>query len=156
MKTIIVPLNGDDSERALPAARELATTLQARIVLLHVNEIMVGARGARFPVRLDEEERITRLLKVARDLRDQGVDAELEVQASSLGNPAGIIADAARRHDADAIVLATRGRPPAIAVLTGSVTQSLLREAPCPVLVVTRESELEPGRGADRRVSAAA
>jgi nucleotide-binding universal stress UspA family protein len=88
-------------------------------------------------------------------LTADGFDAELETHRTSHEHPATIIAAAARRHEADAIVLATRGRAPAIGLLTSSVTQRLLHIAPCPVIAVTparrtRCSDGSPGRSPPR------
>ena len=49
METVIVALDGPESERALPAAQELATQFLSRIVIVHVNQLIPGARGGRFP-----------------------------------------------------------------------------------------------------------
>ena len=49
MDTIIVALDGPESERALPAAQELATQFMSRIVMVHVNQLVPGARGSLVP-----------------------------------------------------------------------------------------------------------
>lgn len=152
MDTLIVAL--DDraaSERALPTARELARRFGARIVLLHVDRLYAGLRGGRFPVRADRDERRAHLERVAAELRSDGLEAELEVATASLSHPAAVIAAAARRHRAGAIVLATRGHAPMLGVLASSVTQRLLHEAPCPVLVVTPRTTRETFRSTGPR-----
>jgi nucleotide-binding universal stress UspA family protein len=47
-----------------------------------------------------------------------------------------VIAELARRSQADMIVMGTRGRGQVAGLLLGSVTQRLLHLAPCPVLAV--------------------
>jgi nucleotide-binding universal stress UspA family protein len=157
MDTVIVALDGTTSERALPAARELAEQFLARIVVVHVvNQLVGGARGGRFPTRADEHERRARLQELVAELRGDGFDADLEVYTTTLGHPASIIADTARRHRASAIVLATRGHAPVIGVLASSVTQRLLHQAPCPVLVVTPRTTRETFRAINQQARAAA
>jgi nucleotide-binding universal stress UspA family protein len=143
MDTVIVALDGPQSERALPAAQELATQFLARIVIVHVNQLVPGARGGRFPLHADEDLRTARLHEVVGELRAQGFDADLELSTTSLGHPATIIARAAERHSAGTIVLAARHHNALVGALTSSVSQRLVREAPCPVLVITPETTRE-------------
>jgi nucleotide-binding universal stress UspA family protein len=156
METVIVALDGPESERALPTAQELATQFLARIVIVHVNQLIPGARGGRFPLHADEDERIARLHEVVADLRAQGFDADLELSTTSLGQPATIIARAAERHRAGRIVIAGRNRGPVLGALTASVSQRLLRSAPCPVLIVTPATTRQTFHAANRQQPAAA
>jgi nucleotide-binding universal stress UspA family protein len=156
METVIVALDGPESERALPAAQELAKQFLARIVIVHVNQLVPGARGGRFPLHADEDLRIARLHDVLADLRNQGFDADLELSTTSLGHPATIIARAAERHSAGRIVLAGRNHMPVLGALGSSVSRKLLRSAPCPVLVVTPETTRETFQPVSRRQPAAA
>lgn len=155
MDTLILALDGE-SERALPAATELARQSMARIVVVHVNQLMAAARGGRVPTHADESERQSRLREIVAQLQADGYDTELEIHTTALGHPANIISDAAVRHNADAIVLATRGHIPAVGLLASSVTQRLLHQAPCPVLAVTPHSTPKPRRTPTRASVAAA
>jgi nucleotide-binding universal stress UspA family protein len=156
MQTIIVPIDGSGSEPALPVARRLAAQFDARLVLVHVHERMVAGRGGRIPARLDEAERLARVRVLVTGLRADGIDAELEAHRAILEHPADVIARTARRHDADAIVLASRGHAPLMGVLASSVAQRLLHAAPCPVLVVTPGmARTAFGRAADTVAAAA-
>ena len=157
MDTVIVALDGRASERALPAAQELAKQFLARIVVVHVNQLLPsGLRGGRFPAHADEDERQAHLGELVGELRADGFDVDLEVYTTSLSHPASIIADAARRHRAGTIVLATRGHSPVMGVLASSVTQRLVHQAPCPVLVVTPRTTRETFRAVKRQPAAAA
>ncbi|HEX5557227.1 MAG TPA: universal stress protein [Gaiellales bacterium] len=156
MHTIIVPIDGSGSERALPVARKLAAQFDARMVLVHVQERMVAGRGGRIPARLDEAERLARVRELVTRLHADGIDAEFEAPRSILEHPADVIARTASRHDADAIVLASRGHAPIVGVLASSVAQRLLHAAPCPVLVVTPGAARTAfGRAADTVPAAA-
>ncbi len=156
METVIVALDGHESERALPAAQELASQFLSRIVIVHVNQLVPGVRGGRFPLHADEDIRIERLHEIVADLRAQGFDADLEVSSSSLAHPATIIARAAERHNAGTIVLAGRHRSPLLGALTSSVTARLVKIAPCPVLVVTPDTTRETFHAIKRPTPAAA
>jgi nucleotide-binding universal stress UspA family protein len=156
MNTIIVPIDGSASERALPVAEMMAARFDAGLILVHIQERIVGGRGGLIPARLDEAERLAHIRELVARLEADGFDVELETHRSTLEHPASIIAAAAARHDADAIVLATRGHAPILGVLTSSVAQRLLHTAPCPVLVVTPDATPEtfPWVGRDHRSAA--
>ncbi len=157
METVIVGIDGVESERALPAARGLAERFLARIVVVHVNQLVGGGvRGARFPRRADEDQQHARAREIVAELRREGFDADLEACTTTLTHEASIIADAARRQRAGAIVVATRRQAPLAGIMAGSLTQRLLREAPCPVVVVTPESRRDAFRTHRRAAAAAA
>jgi nucleotide-binding universal stress UspA family protein len=156
MNTLIVPIDGSGSERALLAAEKLATQFDARLVLVHVQQLIVGRRGGRLSAHVNEAGRLARVRELVARLRADGFDAELETHRTSLEHPANIIADAAKRHDADAIVLATRGHTPVIGLLASSVAQRLLHIAPCPVVAVTPGTTHETFRWATLKEPTAA
>ena len=52
-----------------------------------------------------------------------------------MGDPAGEICRIAAEEGAELIVLGTHGRTGILRLLMGSVAESILRHAPCPVLV---------------------
>ena len=55
------------------------------------------------------------------------------------GSPKSEIIQYARMHDIDLIVLATHGRTGLPHVIMGSVAETVVRTAPCPVLTVRPE-----------------
>jgi nucleotide-binding universal stress UspA family protein len=156
MDTVILALDGPESERALPAAEELATQFLSRIVVVHVNQLVPGARGGRFPLHADEDKRVARLHEIVADLRARGFEVDLEVSATSLAHPATIISRAAQRHQAGTVVLAARHHSPLVGMLTSSVSQRLLGQAPCPVLIVTPDTSRETFHAVKRPAPAAA
>ena len=56
------------------------------------------------------------------------------------GDPATAILEVARENSADLIVIGTHGRKGLLRILMGSVAESVLRGATCPVLVVKKSS----------------
>ena len=73
METVIIALDGRESERALPAAQELAKQFMSRIVIVHVNQLVGGGRGGRFPLHADESERLERLRRSGRRAARRGI-----------------------------------------------------------------------------------
>jgi nucleotide-binding universal stress UspA family protein len=136
MNTVILALDGAESQRAVPVAKDLADRFRAKIVVVHVNEFVVGGRGAGCSVRVDESDVQRDLERLVEELRAGGIDIELEVATAPADRAARAIADSATRHKAGMIVVATRGHHPITGLLAGSVTQRLLHKAPCPVLAV--------------------
>jgi universal stress protein A len=140
METVIAAVAGTPDERVLSAAADLAERFLARVVVVHVNQqIAPGIRGGRYPMFADESDRQARIRSGVESLRSRGVDVELEI-VTSRANPSAPIAEAARRHGAGAIVVASDGHTPLAGMLGGSVAQKLLHDAPCPVVTLTPQS----------------
>jgi nucleotide-binding universal stress UspA family protein len=137
MESVIIAFDGKTSERALPAATELAKQFLARVVVIHVTQLVRGLRGGRYPVRVDEDNQRARLQEIVAELREWVIEADIEVHTTTLASPGRIVADAASRHGAGAIVIATQRRIPLVAMFTTRVLRRLLQDAPCPVLIVT-------------------
>ncbi|MCR9160433.1 MAG: universal stress protein [Nannocystaceae bacterium] len=90
------------------------------------------------PRQMDEAEtaaveQALRVLNGAASRYCSGAKIEFTIKA---GQPLQVILDAARFHDADAIVLAASGRNILQRALMGSVADKVVREAPCPVIVI--------------------
>ena len=56
------------------------------------------------------------------------------------GTPGETIVEIAKKQEVDLIVMSTHGRSAVAHILMGSVTEKVIRNAPCPVLTVSRES----------------
>ena len=88
------------------------------------------------PITAPEDEVKGEVRKQAEQLSSEGIETTVEMRTIVLGGQGGPISEIAREAGADLIVVGTRGHSAAAGVLLGSVTQRLLRRAPCPVLVV--------------------
>ena len=133
--SIVLALDGSaSSDVACAYAAEVAHAGGGRVVAVHVRE-MVAGRGAG-PVHFDEDELQRKVRAQVRALADSGIRATLEVHSAMVGSPAHVIADTARRENADVIVSGTRGHTGITGVLLGSVAQKLLHLADCPVLII--------------------
>jgi nucleotide-binding universal stress UspA family protein len=134
-KTVVLGLDGSaDSVRAIPYATELAGD-GGRIIVVHVREILLGRAGGQ-PVAVNEDEIEAEVRRQAEDIGAAGPSTEVKVATSTAGNPAHVLADIARDHDADLIVVGTRGHSQIAGLILGSVTNRLLHITPCPVLAV--------------------
>ncbi len=135
---IILALDGSESsDRAIPVAQELALRDSAPLIVVHVNELLVGRAAG--PVHANEDELVAKVRKQVEELQSAGVDATLETATVMLGGPAQVVAKVARDRGADLIVVGTRGHAPIAGLVLGSVTQRLLHIAHCPVLVIPPE-----------------
>jgi nucleotide-binding universal stress UspA family protein len=148
LHTIVCPT--DFSRRSLDAletAEELARTFDSQLIVLHVLTavpVLLSPPGS--PVAFDvpayqeELERATtkRLHEVIAERISDTVTATGMIR---WGDPAHEIADLARTEGADLIVIATRGESGLSRLVTGSVTEKVVRLAEVPVLSVQPAEE---------------
>jgi len=125
-KKLLVSLDGSvDSEEVLPPARILARYFGSTVVLLAV------------PEAESEVPRLQHYLEsVAAALQAIGIAVETRVTGSGASRT---ITSVAASEECDLIMMATRGRgaPEQIDVEVGSVTESVVLSAHCPVFAVT-------------------
>lgn len=131
---VVVPIDfSDPAEQALDYACQLAGKLGATIHLVHaigpIGELPLG------PQLLDElgGERRRALEELAARRREH---ATFGPPILEVADPRDAILDAVEKVGAELIVMSTHGRRGLSRVLLGSVAESVIRRAPCPVLVV--------------------
>jgi nucleotide-binding universal stress UspA family protein len=125
---------------ALDLAIELAKTLSASIVLLHVIDAGSVAAAATegaatvIEIEIDELQAAGRELldATSAQVRSAGVAVETMLRD---GVPAGTIVDTASRANVDLIVIGTHGRHGVARAFLGSCAEGVLRDSPVPVLV---------------------
>src|ERR1044072_7391576 len=125
----------DNADRALEYVKRLAEADHSKVLAVHVHELTTG-RAAGYPVYIDEDALAAKVNDQVEALKDAGVEAELRVSKVAVGGTAHVLADAASEAGVDVIVVGTRGMGPVKGLLVGSVTERLLKVAPCPVLAV--------------------
>ena len=139
---ILLPLDGSElSESAIPYAVELARRNQGQLLLLRaVDPFVSSAPGLQPSLSLRLQEHA--MSEVARYLKDvEGRCTGLPVESrSSLGSPRDEIAHTAARENCQLIVMASHGRSGPARWLLGSVAEGVLRQTPCPVLLVRPSS----------------
>lgn len=135
-KTIVWATDGSETaQHALPFALELAARDGAKLVVVHVRELVVGRMGG-YPMYADEPDIQVRLTEQVESLRETGVDAVLVQRSCTSGHAAKLIAETAEEHDADLIVLGTHGHTRIGGAVIGSTTQELLHAGKLPVFAV--------------------
>jgi nucleotide-binding universal stress UspA family protein len=138
VRRILVPVDFSDcSLEALEYAAWLAQRSGASLSLLHVLEPI--SYGLDFtlshePKREEMRARVTqRLAGFVEALAGAKIAADSHVRG---GLPADSILDSARTLPADVIVMGTHGRRGLSHLLSGSVTEAVLRQSRCPVMTV--------------------
>ena len=147
IRTILYPTDFSPlAYHAFEVACALAHDYKARLVLIHVHEP---------PVPVDElvpsepPDICEYLLRDLQELKPApGVDVEYRLEVGPIAE--GILCAAAETK-CDLIVIGTHGRSGLNRMLLGSVAESVLRAAPCLVLMVKGQSgkqgTTEPKRG---------
>jgi nucleotide-binding universal stress UspA family protein len=125
---------------ALAVATGLARQFGAKLVIIHVEEAVIG-RGGLFIDRNDAA--VAALHRTAQQLRDEGIDTTVSVSRAPAGNAAESIIGRAADAGADLIVVGNRGHGPLAGLVLGSVALQLLRVAPVPVVMVPSRSTSE-------------
>ena len=143
IKTILVPTDfSEHAETAIETAEILAKPLGAQIHLLHVLHLPVQAvtpEMAVVPVGFWQDLRThaeRKLDESRKAIEKQGVRCTTEILEDI---PGFAIAAAAKRANADLIVMGSRGLTGLKHALLGSVAERTVRTAPCPVLTVKRD-----------------
>lgn len=147
IKRILVPIDFSEyCTEALSHARELASVHEAEVDLLHVVEEMA------FPSFYQMGE--AALYGEVSSLRDRAMEALSDCAGSDgadltgevgfhveEGRPAEMIIAIASAQDSDLIVISTHGLSGIERVLMGSVAQTVIQEAPCPVFVISAKAK---------------
>jgi nucleotide-binding universal stress UspA family protein len=138
--TVVVGVDGPASYAAIRLAAQEARYRAAPLlaVMAYSGERALGAPAARplATLRTGEDERVVTEAMLSDIVRDAlGEQANDVAYRTIVGLPGRALVTAARDVDAQLIVLAARGDARMARVL-GAVSQHVLRNAPCPVLVV--------------------
>ena len=136
VKEILVPVDGSEgSDRAVAQAISMAEICDAKLNFLYVANINQLAINACLSDAILEA--VTKAGNVILDRAMNLVPAGIEKEAfSETGSPAVVILDFAASNDIDLIVMGSRGLGLVKGVLLGSVSQYIVEQAKCPVLVV--------------------
>jgi nucleotide-binding universal stress UspA family protein len=138
LKRILVTTDfSEESKKAFPYAVALARKFEASLTLLYVVPAHLPADLGQIGIVLEEERLITEARERLPRFREAEMDSHLHVETLVVnGGPAHEICQTAESQAADLIVMGTRGRTGLKHFLLGSVTEKVVRHAPCPVLVV--------------------
>lgn len=124
---LLVPI--DEGELSIEAIREaigLAKDADTEIHGLYVSR--------EHHQNKEEANKVSRLDELEERAEDNSLEFETAIRN---GNPREEICRYADEKDMDAIVMATHARTGLQALVKGSVTQDTIKNAPCPVLVLS-------------------
>lgn len=139
-RTILVPTDFSEfGDAALAYAADLASRIGAKLHLLHVialpatgmPEMGVVYSSMNFEAVVDSAK--AKLEELAGRYRDRVAIGGTDVE---VGDAREAINDVAESVGADLIILGTHGRRGVRRWLIGSVAESVVRSAPCPVLTI--------------------
>lgn len=145
----------EPSRRAMHEAARLARGHGASLTLLHVAEpAHHGAEMAFAPPAWAAEEAGARELATWRAEAEE-ISGEAVATVLLSGPPAPAIVGFARDAGVDLIVTASHGRTGVRRIVLGSVSEQVIRTAPCDVLVVRHEVEPRPAEEREAGTGAA-
>jgi universal stress protein A len=136
LRQILVPTDfSDESRAALAYGAALAETFRASLHVLHVIEAPEA-----MPVQ-DESRQLEATVEATAwdELRELLGDDYARLQATlaiEWGTPVDEIIRYAQEHEIDLIAMGTHGRGGLKRLILGSVAESAVRGAPCPVLTI--------------------
>lgn len=151
-KNILVPTDlSPHAEAAFDYACELAAKLDATVHLINVigipalgvPELGVAVTSTMIDSIIAENQQALDALTA----RHRG-EVRLGQVLMKTGDARDMIDEAAREVDADLVIMGTHGRRGLSRALLGSVAESVVRTAPCPVLTVRPRDHKRSGRSA--------
>ena len=123
------------STRLIDAAKELALLSKGKVWVLHLLEKEVYAQLG--DVASESDQEADQAVKEGVDaLKQAGVDAEGDIRPTTFGHAAREILADAKEHDADVIIMGSRGRSDFAGSILGSTAHKVIHLADRPVLVV--------------------
>src|SRR2546429_425694 len=123
------------SARVIAAAKDLALLSKGKVWVLHLLEKEVIAQMGDVPSESEQEAD-----QAVRDgvdaLRQAGIEGEGEVGPDTIGHAAREILADAKEHDADVIIMGSRGRSDFAGAILGSTAHKVIHLTDRPVLVI--------------------
>jgi nucleotide-binding universal stress UspA family protein len=139
-RVILHPTDYSDCARyAFAVALDLARLHQASLLVLHVAETL-GAESLTYGEAASQLQPTAfqrRLLEELRHVTAPAAEAGVPVQhLLAEGDPPDEILRVTKEHACDLIVMGTHGRSALARLLMGSITEKVVRRAPCPLVIV--------------------
>ena len=145
-KNILFPADGSqNSKQALMYVKEMAETFQAKVTILNTYELPLFVNNLQVSadiydqIVVDSTEESKNILGEAQKVF-QG--SSISPQLLSLqGHTARLIIETANLQNCDLIIMGSRGLGSVKSILLGSVSNYVLHQAKCPVLIVYEENK---------------
>jgi nucleotide-binding universal stress UspA family protein len=139
-KRILVPTDASEySRRALKTALELARSVKAEVVLLHVSYTPQAYWGYTISYGITvTQEQLDQNGELALEATLTGMDTEPVVITKRVesGHPVTIIVEQIKKENIDLVVMGSHGYGAIAGSVLGSVSQRVLQRASCPVLII--------------------
>jgi nucleotide-binding universal stress UspA family protein len=147
-RRILISTDFSEASRlAFPCAATLARQFDAVLVLVYVVPSHLPAEISQLGMLLEEERMIAEAGTKMPLFRQSAFAPDIRVDTVILhGGPAHEICVAAKEQGADLIVMSTHGHSGLKRFAVGSVTENVVRRAPCPVWVVGERTVSPPNR----------
>ncbi len=138
MKLLVAIDFSELTEKIIAEAEKLARNLQAKVFLLHVVPppspiIDIPADEQALP--FDHPESL-KLIKIAQPLEESGIDTAVIVAQNE---EVTAIIDESKKNGVDLIMLGSHGHGALFHLIIGSVSEGVIRQATCPVIIVPSE-----------------
>ena len=139
-KKILVPTDASEySRRALKTALELARSVQAEVILLHVSYTPQAYWGYTISYGITvTQEQLDQNGELALEATLTGIDSEQVVinKRVESGHPVTIILEQIKKENIDLVIMGSHGYGAIAGSVLGSVSQRVLQRASCHVLVI--------------------
>ena len=146
MRNILLPLDGtDDKSVLIPPLAELARLFEARVVLLDLKEPTHPADEHSGTSGIAGEDLLPGFV---RTFQEHGIST---VSVVGKGDPVREILETARSLETDLIALTSHARSGFLSFFSSSVTEKVLHDSTCPLLVVRSEAPVAQGETPARR-----
>ncbi|MGR3301283.1 MAG: universal stress protein [Candidatus Scalindua sp.] len=144
IKNILCPIDHSDcSKEALKYAVSFAIKDNSKLYLLHVIDIRAFDESiTTMTPQIPDDETLKRLKTKLLDCIPEEIRDDMDVEALVVqGIPFVEIISTAKKDDIDMIVIGSHGRTGITHMMMGSVSEKVVRKAPCPVLTVRKSDQ---------------
>ncbi len=135
-RIVVAVDHSEISDRAVLAARDLALLSKGEVWVLHLREREIAVKTGLAMTDETETDANAKVSAVVDRLTEAGVKAHGEVRTTLYGYAARGIVDDAIAHDADVIVMGSRGRSDLAGFILGSTAHKVIHLTDRPVLII--------------------
>ena len=135
-KILVAVDHSEISDRAVLAARDLAALSKGEVWVLHLREREVAVKTGAAMTTESEDDANVAVSAAVEVLTQAGVKAHGEIRTTLFGYAAREIVDDAIEHDADVIVMGSRGRSDLVGLMLGSTAHKVIHLTDRPVLII--------------------
>jgi nucleotide-binding universal stress UspA family protein len=135
-KILVAVDHSEISDRAVLAARDLALLSKGEVWVLHLREREVAVKTGVAMTTETADDANAAISASVEVLTSAGVKAQGEIRTTLFGYAAREIVDDAIAHDADVIVMGSRGRSDLAGFILGSTAHKVIHLTDRPVLIV--------------------